>query len=215
MNGSTKSTQSKQGVIYTGGLCPPFARVAPSLAEQRLVVAADSGYLNAMAHNMPVDVLIGDFDSLGNIEAPSSIQRVPFESDKDETDTELAIDYCNEARCDSLLLVGGGGGTIDHLFALVWLFEGARRVSRWVTDTATIDYVDSHWSRADCRKRELISVLPVGRGPWQLQSTGLRWPLERTRWGRDNTGVRNEAVGAAVTITVARGALLVLHRFSQ
>lgn len=204
----------RQGVIYTGGACPPFSHVASSLSDQRLVVAADSGYHSALAHEIVVDVVIGDFDSLGDIDLPTSAQPILFPPDKDVTDTELAIDYCRDAGCSSFLLVGGGGGTIDHLFAIVWLFEGHRRVNRWINDNATIDYVEGHWERTDCEVGEMISILPIGRGPWRLQSSGLRWPLDRVQWRRDNTGIRNEASSSRVSVTVWHGALLMIHRFS-
>lgn len=206
---------SRQGVVYADGASPSFSRVAPSLAEQRLVVAADGGYHSAVAHGVKVDVLIGDFDSLSSTDIPSSIQQISFSPDKDATDTELAIDYCRNAGCSSLLLIGGGGGSIDHFLAIVWLFEGNRRLNRWINDSATIDYVDDYWERTDCQVGELISILPIGRSSWRLRSNGLRWPLDKIRWRRDNTGIRNEAAAKAVSIAVQRGALLVIHRFSQ
>lgn len=210
---NTKTPPGRQGVIYAGGECPPFSRVAPSLADQRIIVAADSGYHAATKHEVAVDVIIGDLDSLDNVDVPASVRTISFPPDKDATDTELAIDYCRSAGCTSLLLVGGGGGTIDHLFAIAWLFEGRRRVDRWINDSATIDYVPKHWRRTDCRAGEVISILPIGRGPWRLRSSGLRWPLSKARWQRADTGIRNEATTATVAITVLRGALLVIHRF--
>lgn len=143
------------------------------------------------------------------------MRQIRLPRDKDRTDTECAIDYCRDAGCDQLLLIGGGGGELDHLLAIVWLFGGRRRrVQRWISADATIDCVDRSWRREDCAVGERISLLPIGRGPWRVSSAGLRWPLAGVRWRRDTTGVRNEAAAAVVSITVRRGALLVLHRFS-
>lgn len=210
---------SVQGVIYIGGACPPFSRVAERISETRLVVAADSGYDNATAHGLTVDVAIGDFDSIANLGAvPRSVRQIAFPREKNLTDTELAIDHCRDAGCSSLLLVGGGGGSIDHLLALVWLFEGPRAVACWITHDAIVDCIDAagraEWRR-ECRAQEIVSILPVGRGPWRMRSAGLHWPLDGVRWRRDSVGIRNRASGTTVTVTIERGRVLVLHGLSQ
>ena len=257
-----------QGVIYIGGVCPPFADVAPSMEHRRLVVAADSGYDNALAHGVAVDVLIGDMDSIADLSAvPDTVRQVRFPRDKDATDTELAIDYCRDAGCQRLLMIGGSGGSVDHLFALLWLFEGRRRVERWILRGGIVDCVDGggdtdgggdidggensngagadigagigdstgagigdsdskdsegagtdtgdgvggRWRANDCRAGQIISLLPVGDGPWLLRSIGLRWPLDGVRWRRDMIAIRNEATADRVSITVDRGRMLVIH----
>jgi len=205
-----------QGVVYIGGACPDLSHITDSLEERRIVIAADSGYDNALRHNIPVDILIGDFDSIANIEGvPDSVRRIQFPRDKDQTDTELAIAHAKKISCERILLVGGGGGRSDHLFALLWLFEGELTVDRWISDRAIVDYIDSNWQKTECAPGEVISLLPVGAGPWQMASSGLRWPLDGVRWHRHNIGISNEAISPTVSITLTSGALLVVQNIAR
>ena len=198
-----------QGVIYTGGEYPPFSQVRPYLHHDRMLVCADSGYHSARAHHLVPDVIIGDFDSIGD--AVPDIPRISFPRDKDHTDTELAIAHCKKNGCTSTMLVGGGGGRIDHFLALLWLFEGEGRVNRWVLRNAMVEYVDKAWYKEGCAHAEIVSVLPIGMGPWRMASTGLRWPLHACNWQRHVVGISNEAVSSTVSITMTVGSILVIQ----
>ena len=54
-----------------------------------LVIAADGGYAYCRASGVVPDLVIGDFDSLGEVPAGENVVRLPVE--KDDTDTLAAI----------------------------------------------------------------------------------------------------------------------------
>src|SRR5262245_49411315 len=87
-----------------------------------LVVAADGGARHAAALRLPIDIWVGDGDSvdpelLASLEADGvDIRRVPV--DKDETDAELAVRTAAEAAIGRLVVIGGlGGPRLDHALA--------------------------------------------------------------------------------------------------
>jgi thiamine pyrophosphokinase len=90
-----------------------------------LVVAADGGARAARDTGFAIDLIVGDGDSLGDTglaeftAAGVAVERSP--SDKDESDTELAVLACLARGATSIAIVGAFGGRVDHTLANVWL----------------------------------------------------------------------------------------------
>jgi thiamine pyrophosphokinase len=184
-----------------------------------LIVAADSGLMAAEDAGVAVHLVIGDMDSLDD---PRRLDKYPADrvfrhpQDKDDTDTELALRLLWERGCDETWLIGGGGGRMDHLLAIRSLFERDRKPDRWVTageDVFCLDEGAAFSPPADLRpvmRRDGISVFPLGAGPWQAESRGLKWPLMDLPWNRGFFGVSNASYGEEFEIRVLRGRFLVI-----
>jgi thiamine pyrophosphokinase len=154
-------------------------------------------------------------DSLGDLSRldsypPDRVLRC--EADKDYTDTELALALLWEKGCDEIWLLGGGGGRLDHLLALRCLFERDPCPSRWITAAEDLFCIraPSEFSPAAIPPGGLVSVFPLGAGPWEAESAGLRWPLGGLPWDRGFFGLSNVAETGAFSIRVKRGRFLVV-----
>ena len=81
--------------IYTGGTVRTESITEHPKADD-LCIAADSGYHTAVALGERIDLLLGDFDSIGEVphDEGVEIQQVPAE--KDYTDTQLAVEIAIE-----------------------------------------------------------------------------------------------------------------------
>ena len=93
-----------------------------------VVIAADGGAALADVLGWPIDALVGDFDSiepdtLARTRAAGATVRA-FPSDKDETDLELALAEARERAADEVIVVGGGGGRLDHLLGVIAALSG-------------------------------------------------------------------------------------------
>ncbi len=86
-----------------------------NIAENDIVIAADSGIINAQKFNIEPDYIIGDFDSLGY--TPNNCNTIIHPIEKDDTDTMLAIKLGFEKGYKSFRIFGGIGGRLDHTFA--------------------------------------------------------------------------------------------------
>ena len=75
------------------------------LAEGDLVIAADSGYETAKKLKLPVDILVGDMDSI-KVELPKNVETVKLPAEKDVTDTEAAVEIAIERGAESICIVG-------------------------------------------------------------------------------------------------------------
>jgi thiamine pyrophosphokinase len=206
------------GIAFIGGE-GPTAALARSVAEEALavsgslVVAADSGLIAAEAAGIKPDWIVGDMDSL---DSEDRLRKYPAErvlrypGDKDYTDTELALSLLWDKGCDSVWLIGGGGGRLDHLLALRSLFERDRFPCRWLTACDDIRCIEGPMVLSLARKQgELLSVFPLGAGPWKVISCGLKWPLNDLGWDRGFFGISNVAEGE-VTIQAESGRFLVV-----
>lgn len=205
-----------RGIAFIGGEWPRPGTPGLTIAAD-LVVAADSGLVAAEELSVRPDWIVGDMDSLDH---PSRLDRYPadrvlrFSTAKDDTDTEIAIDLLRRHGCDDIRIIGGGGGRLDHLLGIFFLFERENPPSRWTTATDDVFLLDPEKNSgamlATCEPNTLISVFPIGTGPWSAQSLGLKWPLNGLAWGRGRFGLSNVAETGSAEITVTRGRFLVI-----
>jgi len=220
------------GIVFTGGKGPPteiIRSLIDGLSGKCLIAAADSGLALAEAAGLRADWIIGDMDSIENpalLDAYPAEQVLRYPKDKDYTDTELAFSLLREKNCDEIWIVGGGGGRVDHLFGIRSLCEREFFPARWILDSA-----DIYCMQGPCREtagrgaahasldlslsgNALVSVLPLGEGPWKILSSGLKWPLDGLTWDRGFAGLSNEALTGDVTLHITQGRFMVIIPFS-
>lgn len=205
------------GIVFTGGERAPAFLIRRLLeGKKAITAAADSGLACAEEAGIKPDFIIGDMDSVdvSRLDAypPHCVMR--YEHDKDFTDTELALRAVIEKGCDEIWIVGGGGGRIDHLFALRSLFEREIFPRRWLTQAADIRCIDAQTEvKTLCeklKKGSLVSVFPLGSGNWEAKSEGLKWPLEGLAWDRGFFGISNVAPLGDFSISAEKGRFMVI-----
>lgn len=203
-------------IVVTGGLGPSRRPVEQWLGETDLVVAADSGYDLAISLGLQPDLVVGDFDSIqarltGETGSPLVVR---YPRDKDETDTEIAVRTAHERGHDRVVLIGGGGGRLDHLIALLRLFERDPAPIAWYSHSAEVrlvlDRIEIHGKRG-----ERISFFAVGAVKATMISTGLRWPLDGLAWGAADIGVSNELTGSRATVAMRSGRLILVRSLEE
>jgi thiamine pyrophosphokinase len=189
-----------------------------------IVVAADGGVRHAARLGVPVHVWIGDGDStepasLDALEAAGvEIRRVA--TDKDESDTELAMRSAAALGVVGIVVLGATGGPrIDHELANLALLAGA------AIDAAEVDVVVltphsrirlAHGGRAAMalsdRIGDLVSLLPFEGPADGVVTTGLQYPLrgERLPVGTPR-GLSNVVVAGDASVALERGSLLVIE----
>lgn len=201
-----------RGIAFIGGEGPGTEECRGLTRGADLIVAADSGLVAAEAAGIHPDWIVGDMDSLTE---PERLKKYPKErirqypEDKDYTDTELALTLLWDQGCDETWLLGGGGGRVDHLFAIRSLFEREPCPRRWITATDDLHCVTGSLAR-ELPPGSLVSVFPLGAGPWKAKSRGLRWPLDDLSWDPGFFGVSNIAGEGFFAIDVTEGRFLVI-----
>src|SRR5699024_9767479 len=81
-------------------------------------IGADRGALTILAHELQVDIAMGDFDSTSETETKMIKQAaqkfICFPAEKDETDIELTIEEALKLKPEIIYLFGVTGGRLDH-----------------------------------------------------------------------------------------------------
>jgi thiamine pyrophosphokinase len=207
-----------QDVIVVAAGAPLAERLPVALPAAATVIAADGGIDRAHALGLRIDVAVGDFDSVttdGLAAAEASGARIDrHPAAKDATDLELALDAAADLAPRRLLVVGAGGGRLDHLLAGLLLL-GLDRYAALEID-AVFGRARVHVIRG---KRaltgapgDLISLLALHGPAKGVATTGLVYPLhEETLEPGSSRGVSNVFDQPEAGVTVEQGVVLAVR----
>jgi thiamine pyrophosphokinase len=213
----------RAAIIANGGL-RPTRLLRQLLRHADLVVCADGGLRAARALGVAPQVAIGDFDSAGTALRAWARRRgtrlVPYPREKDQTDTELAIEYALRAGADDIDLLGALGGRVDHALANIGLLihVAARgRRARLVHEQTEL-FLANTQSSIPGRVGDLVSLIPLSPTVAGVTTRGLKYPLTAGRLRLSSTrGISNEITALPARVRLRRGWLLVVvtHRASS
>ena len=99
--------------IYVGGEIRADS-IMRKPKKNDIVIAADSGYINAEKCGVQPTVAVGDFDSLEERFIPKGVERVTVPAEKDFTDTMLAVEVALEREASEIVIISGLSGRLDH-----------------------------------------------------------------------------------------------------
>jgi len=89
------------------------------------IIAVDSGIEHLFNLSLNPNTLIGDLDSISKKSLDkvkkNGVKTLAFNSNKDQTDFELALNYLEEAEKSKVYIIGGESGEIDHLISIFLL----------------------------------------------------------------------------------------------
>ncbi|MDR0457327.1 MAG: thiamine diphosphokinase [Treponema sp.] len=216
--------KKQRGIVFTGGEGPEpriLRRLLDGCVKGALLAAADSGLILAETAGLRPDWIVGDMDSLGGEDRLRSYlpeRVIRHAADKDFTDTELALALLWEKGCDEVWIAGGGGGRIDHLLGIRDLFEREQFPRRWMTAAEDIHCIDSDDAGGatggnlsiTLKPGDVVSVFPLGGGPWKAESKGLKWSLDNVHWERGRYGLSNAAAMPEVEVIAQQGRFMVI-----
>jgi thiamine pyrophosphokinase len=203
-------------VVVAGGFAS--ARPVRGLPAADLVIAADGGVDRALALGLRVDLAIGDFDSVSAAGlaaaevAGALIERHP--TAKDATDLELALDAAIALGPARIVVVGSGGGRLDHLLGSVLLLADERyaaaEIDAYLGDALACIIRGSRTLAGV--PGDLLSILPVHGAAEGVTTEGLEYPLRgETLPPGTSRGVSNVFSASEAHITLERGCLLAVR----
>lgn len=205
-------------LVITGGdrLDATFVRRLP---VHDLVIAADSGVDSALALGLVPDIVVGDLDSVSTeglaVVRDLAREIIEMPTDKDVTDTEIALRVAVERGAGEIVVVSPGGGRMDHAHGVVTaLFRPdlARCRVQAVIGEAHVHVLHSGDAVSIPRPHAPVLALHAMNGTARGVSTrGLRWNLENhdlEPWV--SRGVSNEIVDDTAHVALDDGALMVM-----
>lgn len=212
----------RHALIFIGGNAPA-ASVRDQLPQPTVVIAADSGWAHAIAMGFQPDFLIGDMDSIQRehlVDAHASdAEIIEHPTDKDVTDTELALQLARKFDYRRIHLVSGGGDRFDHLLAMVHsLVKHAddATMSAHVGDNYIHIVTPREAAHLELALGSTVSLIPLGGNAKGVKTSGLKWELKRdTLHSFASRGVSNIATSSEVRISLRTGALAVISTINK
>lgn len=210
-------------LLFAGGTIQEGSAVEKALAAGDLAIAADSGAQAALAHGYVPAFVVGDLDSLAQ-ETRVELERlgsqiVPVSEEKDETDTELAIDVALQQGASRVTLLGAlGGDRFEHSIANILLLAAFESTQLEIVDGNARAWLlrGPGETSIEGQAGDLLSLFPLLASAEGVRTENLYYPLrdETLRFGRPR-GISNVLLGTRALVSVRQGLLLVVHSVPQ
>lgn len=206
-------------VLFAGGTVQGGSAVERALARAELVIAADSGAMTALELEYVPAFVVGDLDSLSQAAIAdlkrrgSKIAQAPAE--KDETDTELAIELALKQGATSITLLGAlGGDRFDHTIANFLLLAGYPDTPIEIADGNARGWLlrGPGETSIEGKQGDMLSLFPLMASARGVRTENLYYPLrgETLRFGRPR-GISNVLLSEQARVVLDEGLLLVIH----
>ena len=208
--------------VVAGGQIRDLSFFQSKLSELNpfVIICADSGASHVNAIGVIPQVIIGDMDSLTPVmldyfrERGSKIIRYP--EAKDETDTQLALEYGFGMAPDEIYLFGAIGTRIDHTIANVSLLvSGVKKgIHIKLIDEWCEAFIVSCENVIEGEIGQTVSLLPLSDVVKGITLDGFEFPLKNgvMEIGMPY-GISNRLTAARGVISVSAGYLLVIRYF--
>ena len=203
-----------KGVIVVGNNLD--ASLAREECEDAFVIGADKGALYCYKNGIPMDIAVGDFDSLSEEErtrvcsfAKKTVRLNPI---KDDTDTAHALSLLNDY--EEITILGGiQGKRIEHFLAILDLLANDNRVCLKDNNSSINALLPGEYLLKKYPYK-FFSIFAIEDSLVSLE--GFAYPLENFTLKRLNPlGVSNQIKGDCGHIILKKGKLLLIRSKSD
>lgn len=178
--------------------------------KNKYLIGVDEGAYVALKNNVPIDIAIGDFDSidkdkLSYLESRTKV--IKLSKEKNETDTEAALALSKDAT--KIIILGGiQGKRIEHFIANLILMSSHPHLEM-LDNNSHIYMMDSSFS---IRKNEYKFISFFALRETFISLEGFRYPLNNYYLkSNDPLTISNELQSERGVVTLKGGKVLVIQ----
>jgi len=198
-----------RAVIISSGSITNYEYIKSHINTDDTIICADGGYDHAKKMGITPNILIGDFDSITEI--PDDIPCMRHPSEKNLTDTELAIEYARNKGFKNFLLLASTGSRMDHTLTNILLlktFVEQKETAVIINENNKIMMIDSQIIITE-PPDTIISLIPITNCTG-VTTTNLKYPLtDATMHVGKGVGISNIILDDNATISVKSGLLII------
>ena len=137
--------------------------------------------------------------------------------EKDDTDTESAVQTAAELGAEEIHIVGGTGSRLDHMLANVYLLGLLREegISAYLVDAHNrVQVIDQRTViKRETQYGKYVSLLPFMGAVEGITLKGMKYPLEDYTLDHCHSiGISNEITGEQAEIELRTGRLVVIEK---
>ncbi len=179
------------------------------------IIAVDSGVEHLFKLSLDPNTLIGDLDSISENSLDKvkkkGVDIIAFNSNKDQTDFELALNYLEGVENSIIYIIGGESGEIDHLLSIFLLIPSKSFFENiiWVYGDKKIIFRKK--LKLNVKKMSKFSIIPLSDLS-NLSIDGAEWNLENKniQFG-ETTTLRNVANKDEINVNCDTGVFAFIY----
>ena len=179
------------------------------------IIAVDSGVEHLFKLSLDPNTLIGDLDSISENSLDkvkkNGVDIIAFNSNKDQTDFELALNYLEGVENSIIYIIGGESGEIDHLLSIFLLIPSKSFFENiiWVYGDKKIIF--RQMLKLNVKKMSKFSIIPLSDLS-NLSIDGAEWNLENKniQFG-ETTTLRNVANKDEINVNCDTGVFAFIY----
>ena len=189
--------------------------------EKLVLMAADRGLDFFRETGLNPDIADGDFDSVSDegkayLESLSNTEIVQLQPEKDDTDTQSALNLAIQNGAKSVLILGATGGRMDHFLGNLGLMSLGKMKGVQVALADEQNYIclveNGKILQKDRQFGKYVSFFPVGGNVEGLTLKGFKYLLNSYCLTVEDSGltVSNEIQAEQAEITYEKGCLMMI-----
>ncbi len=217
---------SKDGkciVICAGDFTP----VEIKKKDGDFVIAVDGGYLYSKVAEIAPDLIVGDFDSVGEAEAEElSLMKmtdakriVELNPCKDDTDTLAALKIGLQKGYRNFHIYGAMGGRLEHTIANIQCLHFLKNngAKGYILDAyCMMTLIQDETVEFQKGMEGYLSLFSLNEKAEGVTIKNMKYPLDKAELTNDfPIGISNEFIGEPGEVTVENGTLLAVIRWAE
>lgn len=203
-------------VIISGGSPPSKKILKQQLCDADFIIGVDGAADLLTNCNITADVIIGDFDTAKKInvldQQNGGAEVVRLHVNKNETDTEAAVNLAIERGAKNIIMLGAMGSRMDHSLANISMLKAIHKKGTFakIIDDNNEMFISDSEVKLCANIGQTISILPLC-GDITVTASGLKYPLEELYLPFGTTrGISNVIENSSVSINVSGGYALII-----
>lgn len=210
-----------QLAIMVGGPCEGIPALKDIHSKELIWIGVDRGALRLLKHGIVPKIALGDFDSVTQEELEELKREIAdvrvYKAEKDETDTELAVQIAfDEFKPDSVSIYGATGGRMDHLLNNIYmvfqpqLFKNAAKICLIDKQNTITYYTPGHHTIVKEKGKKYFGITCLSAVE-QLSITDAKYRLSHTNFAHPISLASNEFVSDTAAFSFESGMIAVIQ----
>jgi len=203
---------AKTYLIVANGLWPEEILWKPLIQEATHIIACDGAAHQCLEHNISIDTVIGDMDSISDELRVKLLQQLELQfihqDGQENNDLVKAITWSVDQGATKIEIFGIEGGDIAHQFAAILALCEVPSNTRLHTTKSTIELLGkSGYKNRSIEKNTSFSLFSIGTVKG-LNLSGAKWNLIDHELRPGTQGLHNRVIDDCLEIGYTSGQLL-------
>ena len=199
-------------VIVANGKYPTHPIPVELLKNANYIIACDGGVNNLVINGIIPDCIIGDLDSISEINKEKFKSKTIEISDQSENDLRKAINYCVENKIKDISIIAATGKREDHTIGNIFsLMKYSNTNIKIYSDTGIFSCISDD-NRIKSFKGQNISIFSTDKSI-KIESKGLKYNFNKKNLSTLFYGTLNESIKEYFNINISHGSIIIFQTY--